>query len=64
MFGICESILVNIAGAVCGDVFDFAVNSADEFGTLFLWGIAAQAVLIAVYWAVTYVMLDRKLNLQ
>ena len=64
VFGICESILVNIAGAVCGDAFDFAVNSADEFGTLFLWGIAAQAVLIAVYWAVTYVMLDRKLNLQ
>ena len=73
-FGICESILGNIAGAVTGDNFNFvatvgehfdvAVNGLGELNVVFLIAIAVQLVLIAAYWAVTYVMLDRKLNLQ
>ena len=71
--GICESILGNIAGAVTGDFnlavigsdnFDIAVDGLSGLNTLFLIGFGVQLVLIAAYWAVTYVMLDRKLNLQ
>ncbi len=64
IFGIAETVLLNIAGIVGNNVnVDIAFDNSG-ISTMFIFVIAGQAVLIAAYWAVTYVMLDRKLNLQ
>lgn len=63
-FGIAETILLNIV-RVIGSGFNVVVAfDSYNISMLFISVIAVQAVLIAAYWAVTYVMLDRKLNLQ
>lgn len=66
VFGICESILINAAVHIGDGWFSMAVNNADNRGALILILvlIAVQCVFIAIYWVVTYLMLDRKLNLQ
>lgn len=64
VFGICESIVLNIMGAISSNTVNFTVNSAEELSGFFLLAIVIIAVFIAAYWAVTYVLLDRKLNLQ
>ena len=64
VFGIAETILFNIV-SVIGRSFNGVVTfDSSNISMLFISVIAVQAVLIAAYWAVTYGMLDRKLNLQ
>ena len=64
VFGIAETILFNIV-RVIGRSFNGVVTfDSSNISMLFISVIAVQAVLIAAYWAVTYGMLDRKLNLQ
>ncbi len=66
VFGICEVILLNIADKICGGSFNLILTASGDYSinAAFLFIIAVQAVLVAAYWAVTYLMLDRKLNLQ
>lgn len=71
-FGILEGILVNIMSAIFGNtvVYRLIERGFGEFGDFatFQVGLLAIALvigaLLAVYWFVTWILLDRKLNLE
>ena len=64
VFGIAETILLNIVRAVGNGFNTVVIPGESNFNLIFISVSVTMAVLIAAYWAVTYVMLDRKLNLQ
>lgn len=71
-FGILEGILVNIVGALFGDtgfyrLVEQGFGAYGDFAS-FQFSLLAVALaigaLLAVYWFVTWILLDRKLNLE